>query len=181
MPANISSEKVELARTLGARVHVCPVVPFSDPRHYYQAARRLAEETPGGCWGNQFEGLQNAAAHAATTGPEIWAQAGGRVDALALSAGTGGTIGGLTTYLRGRNPALRVFLIDPPGSSLAGYVETGEVRPGQGTTVTEGIGNGRITANFAAAAGSSPCPPPRRLGRGARGRCPHPPRRQSWR
>jgi cysteine synthase A len=151
MPANIAPEKVETARGFGAEVVVCPVVPFSDPRHFYHTAKRLAEETPGAVWGNQFEGLANMRSHYLGTAPEIWRQSGGRVDGVVCAAGTGGTIAGLSTYLRERNPALRVYLIDPPGSSLAGYVETGRMEPVAGTTITEGIGVGRLTANFASA------------------------------
>lgn len=148
MPPATSSEKVELARSMGARVEVCPAVPFTDPSHYYQRAQAIAKEIPGAVWCNQFEGHANARAHFETTGPEIWAQAGGHVDGLALAAGTGGTIGGLASYLRTRNPALRVFLIDPPGSSLAAYVRTGAVEPSPGNSINEGIGIGRITENF---------------------------------
>lgn len=151
MPSNIANEKVETMRTLGAEAIVCPVVPFSDERHYYHVARKLAESTPGAVWGNQFEGLANMEAHYKGTGPEIWEQAGGRVDAFVAAAGTGGTIAGCSTFLREVNPSLRVFLIDPPGSSLAGYVETGLMGPAPGSTITEGIGIGRLTANFASA------------------------------
>ena len=149
MPANVSAEKVATARALGARVIVCPVVAFDSPLHYYHVAEKLARETPHAVWGNQFEGLANSDAHIATTGPEIWKQTGGHVDALALSAGTGGTIGGISTYMKVQNPAVRVFLVDPPGSSLAGYVKNGVMAPlVQGSTITEGIGIGRLTANF---------------------------------
>ena len=151
MPANVSDEKVATARALGAEVIVCPVVPFTDPRHYYHAAQRIAAER-GAVWGNQFEGLLNARSHAEGTGPEIWAQAGESVDALVVAAGTGGTMGGLSTYLRSVNPGVKVYLADPPGSSLAGYVTTGVMAPAPGNTITEGIGVGRLTANFASAA-----------------------------
>lgn len=151
MPDNTSREKVELMEAFGARAIVCPVLPFSAPEHYYHVAQRLAERTPGAVWGNQFEGRANMAAHYTTTGPEIWQQAGGRVDAIALAAGTGGTIGGLSTFLREMNPRLRVFLIDPPGSCLANYVNTGALTPSTGSTLVEGIGIGRLTSNFKAA------------------------------
>ena len=168
VPANVSQEKIDFARTLGAEVIVCPVVPFSDERHYYHLAKRLAESTPGAVWGNQFEGLTNSGSHAASTGPEIWTQCHGKVDGLALAAGTGGTIGGLSRFLLAKNPRLRVAVIDPPGSSLAAFVESGELRlaahagrapdaskmaPQPGSTITEGIGIGRLTANFASSAG----------------------------
>lgn len=152
MPANTAPEKVSLMETLGAQAIVCPTVPFSDEeQHYYHRAKAIAAATPGAVWGNQFEGKDNMMAHYTGTGPEIWAQSGGKVDAIALAAGTGGTIAGISTYLRERNPALKVFLIDPPGSALASLVRTGELTPSAGPTIVEGIGIGRLTANFAAA------------------------------
>lgn len=108
MPDNCSPEKVDVMRLLGAEAVVCPAVPFSDENHYYHRAARAARETPHAIWGNQFEGLDNMRAHLTGTGPEIWRQTEGRCDAIALAAGTGGTVGGLTTFLKGVNPQLRV-------------------------------------------------------------------------
>ena len=148
MPPATSEEKIALARSMGARVDVCADVPFGDPRHYYARAASLATEL-GGVWLDQFENAACAAAHYETTGPEILAQApGGRIDGLCLAAGTGGTIGGLTGALRDANPALRVFLIDPPGSSLASLVNYGALTATPGSTINEGVGIGRLTANF---------------------------------
>jgi cysteine synthase A len=110
MPASISSEKIELMKTLGAEVITCPAVPFASPEHYYQRALALVQTTPGAVLGNQFEGLNNMRAHYLTTGPEIWAQTGGKVDAVAVAAGTGGTIGGLSTFLKEKNPHIKVRL-----------------------------------------------------------------------
>jgi cysteine synthase A len=153
VPSNTAQSKIDVARTFGADVIVCPMVPFDDPRHYYHVAERLSKEIPGAVWGNQFEGLNNSESHARTTGPEIWHQAGHDIDGLVVAAGTGGTMGGLSRYLRSVNPRLAVWLIDPPGSSLSHYVETGEMLPPPpGSTVTEGIGIGRLTNNFASAA-----------------------------
>lgn len=152
MPANTAPEKVTLMETLGAQAIVCPMVPFTDEeQHYYHRARAIAMSTPGAVWGNQFEGKDNMMAHYTGTGPEIWTQTGGKVDALALAAGTGGTIAGISNFLRERNPALKVFLIDPPGSALASLVRSGQLTPSAGPTIVEGIGIGRLTANFAAA------------------------------
>lgn len=148
MPEIIAHEKINAMRTLGAEVVLCPAVAFSDERHYYHTAGRIAAERKG-LWTNQFENTSNMAAHRDTTGPEIAAQAGTRVDAFVAAAGTGGTIAGVSTYLRSLNPETRIFLIDPPGSSLAGYVESGCMGPAPGSTITEGIGIGRLTANFA--------------------------------
>ena len=152
MPSNVAQSKIDVARAFGAEVIVCPMVPFSDARHYYHVAERLSRELPNAVWGNQFEGLDNSESHFRTTGPEIWRQAGKDVDGLVVAAGTGGTMGGLSRFLRSVNPRLAVWLIDPPGSSLAHYVETGEMAPAAGSTVTEGIGIGRLTANFASSA-----------------------------
>jgi cysteine synthase A len=152
MPSNVAQSKIDVARAIGAEVIVCPMVPFSDARHYYHVAERLSRELPNAVWGNQFEGLDNSESHFRTTGPEIWRQAGKDVDGLVVAAGTGGTMGGLSRFLRSVNPRLAVWLIDPPGSSLAHYVETGEMAPAAGSTVTEGIGIGRLTANFASSA-----------------------------
>ena len=153
MPSNVAQSKVDVARAFGAEVIVCPMVPFSDPRHYYHVAERLSRELPNAVWGNQFEGLDNSEAHFRTTGPEIWQQAGKDVDGLVVAAGTGGTMGGLSRFLRSVNPRLAVWLVDPPGSSLAHYVETGEMAPPPpGSPITEGIGIARLTANFASSA-----------------------------
>ena len=151
MPASISEEKIALARSLGAEVIVCDLVPFDSPHHFYHTAQRLAATRPRAISTNQFEGLANAGSHYTSTGPEIWAQAGGVVDAVAVAAGTGGTIGGLSQYLREVNPGVKVFLIDVPGSGLATYVETGKWVPASGSTINEGVGIGRLTSNFALA------------------------------
>ncbi|KAA0148283.1 hypothetical protein FNF27_04387 [Cafeteria roenbergensis] len=151
MPDSISKDKIALMEAMGARVVLRPAVPFDDPGHYVHTARRIAEATPGGFYGNQFESLENMNAHLFGTGPEIWEQAGGRVDGFVCAAGTGGTIAGVSHAIKERNPSARVYVIDPPGSSLASFVDDGVPAASPGTTVTEGIGIGRITANFAAA------------------------------
>jgi len=151
MPETISTDKMDLMRSLGARVVTRPPVPFSDPRHYVHTARRIAEATPGAVFGDQFESLENMRSHLEGTGPEIWRQAGGRVDGFVCAAGTGGTIAGVSHALKERSPAVRVYVIDPPGSSLAAFVDDGVPFPSDGGTITEGIGIGRVTANFASA------------------------------
>lgn len=151
MPDTISREKIELMRALGARVVTVAPVAFSDPKHYVHTAQRIAQATPGAVYGNQFESLENMRAHLFGTGPEIWRQTGGVVDGFVAAAGTGGTLCGVSHALKERRPAVRVYLIDPPGSSLAAFVEDGELRASPGPTVTEGIGIGRLTSNFAAA------------------------------
>jgi cysteine synthase A len=152
LPPKASREKVDMLLALGAQAIVCADVPFEDPAHYYHAAQALAAATPGAVWANQFESDVNRGAHESGTGPEILRQAGAAgVDALALAAGTGGTLGGLAACLRAANPRLRVFLIDPPGSSLKSFVDAGTLDASAGSTFLEGIGLNRITANFRAA------------------------------
>lgn len=151
-PDNTSPDKIGLIAALGAKIIVCAPAPFESPAHYYQRARAIAASEPGGVWGNQFESTANARSHYEGTGPELWAQSGERVDALALAAGTGGTIAGVSMFLRERNPALKVFLIDPPGSTLLALVRRGIVEASPGSTaIMEGVGIGRKTANFALA------------------------------
>ncbi len=147
MPNNQSPEKIELLRTLGAEVELVPPVPFANPNNYYHVARRRAEEQENAFWANQFENLANSEAHYQTTGPEIWEQTNGELDGIIMSSGTGGTIGGVTAYLKEQNPRIATYLIDPPGSALYSYVTTGEFK-GEGSSITEGIGIMRGTANF---------------------------------
>ena len=151
MPSSVSLEKIEFARTLGADVIVCPPCPFNDPRHYYQKAKQLSEEIPKSIWTNQFENLSNGLAHYSATGPEIWQQSGERIDGLVVSAGTGGTINGLSNYLKEKNSDLKAYVIDPSGSGLKSYVETGEVKASSGSSIAEGVGILRLTKNFATA------------------------------
>eukprot|EP00123_Amoebidium_parasiticum_P007639 comp18249_c0_seq1/m.19223 comp18249_c0_seq1/g.19223 ORF comp18249_c0_seq1/g.19223 comp18249_c0_seq1/m.19223 type:complete len:354 (-) comp18249_c0_seq1:303-1364(-) len=153
MPDNVSTEKIECMKVFGAEVIVCPRVPFSDPTHYYHTAKRLAEEgaKEGSAryfWANQFENIDNFMAHYETTGPEIWQQTGGKVDGFVCASGTGGTMAGISTYLKEQNPSVRVQLIDCPGSGLYNYVSSQCMTASAGDTVTEGIGITRLTANF---------------------------------
>jgi cysteine synthase len=148
MPDNQSPEKAALLRTLGAEVRIVKTVPYSDPNHYQKVAGRLAAELPNAIWGNQFDNTANRDAHFATTGPEIWRQTGGRVDAFVCATGTGGTFGGVSRSLKAANPRVRCVLADPMGSSLYQWVRTGELRSEGTSAVTEGIGIGRVTANL---------------------------------
>ena len=147
MPNNQSQEKIDLLRTLGAEVELTNPAPFSSPDNYYHAARRRAEEIKNAFWANQFENLSNSEAHYHTTAPEIWSQTGGELDGIVMSSGTGGTIGGMTAYLKEQNPQIATYLIDPTGSGLYSYITTGEFKA-EGTSITEGIGINRATANF---------------------------------
>jgi cysteine synthase A len=147
MPSNQSQEKIDLLRTLGAEVELATPAPFSSPDNYYHVARRRAEEIENAFWANQFENMSNSDAHYHTTAPEIWRQTGGELDGIVMSSGTGGTIGGVTAYLKEQNPQISTYLIDPTGSGLYSYITTGEFKA-EGNSITEGIGINRATANF---------------------------------
>jgi cysteine synthase A len=125
MPDNQSPEKASLLRTLGAEVRIVKSVPYSDPNHYQKAAARVAEETPGAVWGNQFDNTANRDTHETTTGPEIWEQTAGTISAFVCATGTGGTLGGVSRYLKSRNAAVKCVLADPMGSALYQWVKTG--------------------------------------------------------
>jgi len=148
MPDNQSPEKYRLLETLGAEVHKVPTVPYSNPNQYQKVAQRLAASLPGAIWANQFDNTVNRQAHFETTGPEIWSQTNGHINAFVTSAGTGGTLAGVAEYLKSRNPAVRCVLADPPGSSLYEFVKNGALKATGSGSITEGIGIARITANF---------------------------------
>ncbi len=147
MPDNQSPEKYEVLRALRAEVRTVKATKFADPNHFYHVARRLGEELPNAVWTDQFENPANAQAHYETTGPEIWQQTGGHLDALVMSSGTGGTIGGTSKFIKEKAPKVRGVLADPPGSGLYSYVRHGEIRS-EGSSITEGIGIMRLTHNF---------------------------------
>jgi cysteine synthase A len=148
MPDNQSPEKYALIEALGAEVRRVKVVPYSDPNHYQKAAGRLAQELPDAIWANQFDNTANRRAHLETTGPEIWEQTEGRIDAFVSASGTGGTLAGVSEYLKSRNPKVRTVLADPPGSSLYEFIRHGALKATGSGSITEGIGIGRITANM---------------------------------
>ena len=128
MPSNQSQEKIDLLRTLGAEVELTTPAPFASPDNYYHVARKRSEEVNNSFWANQFENLSNSDAHYYTTAPEIWNQTGGELDGIIMSSGTGGTIGGVTAYLKEQNPKIATYLIDPTGSGLYSYVTKGEFK-----------------------------------------------------
>jgi cysteine synthase len=148
MPDNQSPEKYALLEALGAEVRKVPVVPYSNPAQYQHQAGRLAQELPNAVWSNQFDNTANRRAHVESTGPEIWAQTGGRVDAFVASSGTGGTLAGTSEFLKAQRASIRTVLADPPGSALYEFVRNGEVKATGKGSITEGIGIARITANF---------------------------------
>jgi cysteine synthase len=147
IPDTQSQEKMDALRVLGAEVRAVPAVPYSDPNNYVKLSGRLADEIENAVWANQFDNLANRQAHYEGTGPEIWAQTNGQIDACVTSTGTGGTYAGVALYLKEQNPNLKTVLADPLGSGLYSYVKTGQIKS-EGSSVTEGIGNSRVTANL---------------------------------
>ncbi|HEY9901366.1 MAG TPA: cysteine synthase A [Candidatus Sericytochromatia bacterium] len=147
IPETQSQEKMDALRTLGAEVRPVPAVPYKDPNNYVKLSGRIAEEMENAIWANQFDNLANRQAHYLTTGPEIWEQTNGKIDAWVTATGTGGTFGGVSMYLKEKNPNIKSVVADPLGSGLYSYVKTGEINP-NGSSITEGIGSTRITANM---------------------------------
>ena len=147
IPDTQSQEKIDALRTLGAEVRTVPSVPYKDPNNYVKLSGRLAQEMENAIWANQFDNLANRRAHYETTGAEIWQQTDGKIDAWVTATGTGGTLAGVSMYLKEKNPALKTVLADPMGSALYSYVKTGEIKS-EGSSITEGIGNSRVTANM---------------------------------
>lgn len=147
IPETQSQEKIDLLRTLGAEVKTVPAVPYRDPNNYVKVSGRLAEETDNAIWANQFDNVANRQAHYDTTGAEIWQQTDGSIDAWVAATGTGGTYAGVAMYLKDQSDQVKCVVADPMGSGLYSYVKTGEINP-SGSSITEGIGNSRITANM---------------------------------
>ena len=147
IPETQSQEKMDALRTLGAEVRPVPAVPYKNPNNYVKLSGRWAKEMDNAIWANQFDNLANRQAHYETTGAEIWQQTDGKVDAWVAATGTGGTFAGVSLFLKDQNPEIKCVLADPLGSGLYSYVKTGEINP-QGDSITEGIGNSRITANM---------------------------------
>ncbi|MFM7608602.1 MAG: cysteine synthase A, partial [Alphaproteobacteria bacterium] len=147
VPETQSREKLDFLRMIGADLRLVPAKPFSDPGNYVHYSRRLAEEL-GAVYANQFDNLANRDVHEATTGPEIWDQTGGQIDAFTCSCGTGGTLAGIARALKARGPKTCIVLADPMGSSLYSWVKTGELKP-EGSSITEGIGQAaRVPGNL---------------------------------
>ncbi|NVD97689.1 cysteine synthase A [Massilia sp. BJB1822] len=148
IPETQSPEKMALLRILSAEVRTVPAVPYADPGNYQKVACRLAAELPNAIWAQQFDNLANRQAHYETTGPEIWRDTDGTVDAFVCATGTGGTLAGVARYLKECRPATQVVLADPDGSALYSYVKTGELAMA-GSSISEGIGSSRVTDNLA--------------------------------
>ena len=152
IPRTQSQEKKDAIRLLGAELVEVDAVPYSNPDNYVRYSGRLAEalnrsEPNGAVWANQFDNVANRQAHAETTGPEIWEQTAGKVDGFICAVGSGGTLAGVAEALRSRRPDVRIGLADPMGASLYNWYANGELRA-EGGSISEGIGQGRITANL---------------------------------
>ncbi len=152
IPETQSQEKKDMLRLAGAGLREVPAVPYKDPNNYVHVSERLAKELdetePNGViWANQWDNLANRRAHYEGTGPEIWRQTDGKVDAFVSAVGTGGTLAGVGIYLKEQNPDITIALADPPGAALYNYYKHGELKA-EGSSITEGIGQGRITSNL---------------------------------
>lgn len=147
MPDNQSKEKMDTLRALGAELVLVAPTKFADPNHFVHTSRRLADEMPGAVWANQFDNIANRKAHIESTAPELWEQLAGRIDGFTCAAGTGGTIAGVGMGLKAFDENVRIALTDPHGAALFNYYAHGELKA-EGSSVAEGIGQGRITANL---------------------------------
>jgi cysteine synthase A len=152
IPETQSQEKKDALRQFGADLREVPAVPYSNPNNYVKVSGRLAEaigkrESAGAIWANQFDNVANRRAHYESTGPEIWEQTGGNVDAFVSAVGTGGTLAGVGMFLKERNREIVIALADPPGAALYNWYKHGELKS-EGSSITEGIGQGRVTKNL---------------------------------
>ena len=150
MPNTQSQGKVDLLRLLGAEVYPVPAVAFENPENYNHQAKRHADRLENAVWTNQFDNVANRRAHMETTGPEIWNQTDGKIDAFTCATGTGGTLAGVTRYLKDVSDGrVKTVLADPPGSVLHSYITSGgQLKERTGSSITEGIGQGRVTDNL---------------------------------
>jgi cysteine synthase A len=152
IPDTQSQEKKDALRLLGAELIEVPAVPYANPNNYVKVSGRIAEELArternGAIWANQFDNVANRLAHVEGTGPEIWSQTKGRVDGFTCAVGTGGTLAGVAMALKEKNPKIRIAAADPLGASIYAWIKTGTLKA-HGTSITEGIGQGRVTANL---------------------------------
>ena len=152
IPETQSQEKKDMLRMQGAELIEVPAVPYSNPNNYVKlsgrVAEKLAREDPrGAIWANQFDNVANRAGHMRTTGPEIWDQTGGRIDGFVCAVGTGGTLAGVGMALKERDPNVKIAIADPLGAALHAWYTRGELKS-EGSSITEGIGQGRVTANL---------------------------------
>jgi cysteine synthase A len=152
IPETQAQEKKDTLRMLGATLVEVPAVAYKNPNNFVKYSARLADalartEPNGAVWANQFDNVANREAHIATTAEEIWSDTGGKVHGFVSAVGSGGTLGGVSIGLKAKDPSIRVALADPPGAALFSYYTTGELKA-EGSSITEGIGQGRITKNL---------------------------------
>ena len=152
IPETQSQEKKDMLKLCGAELIEVPAAPYRDPNNYVKYSGRLADElaqteSDGAIWANQFDNVSNRKGHIETTGPEIWRQTGGNIDGFVCSVGTGGTLAGIGMYLKSKRQKIKIGLADPMGASLYNFFENGELKA-EGSSITEGIGQSRITANL---------------------------------
>jgi cysteine synthase A len=148
MPETQSQEKKDLLLALGADLHLVPALPYSNTGNYNHVAKRLSENTPNSIWANQFDNKANREMHYRTTGPEIWKQSAGTVTAFVSAVGTGGTLAGTSRYLKEQNPSIKVICADPHGAAIWSWFKRGNLHFSAGDSITEGIGQGRVTGNL---------------------------------
>jgi len=146
IPETQSEEKKDMLRLCGAELREVPAVPYKNPDNYVHVSERLAKEM-GAFWANQWDNTANREAHIAGTGPEIWAQTGGRLDGFTCAIGTGGTLAGVAMFLKARNRNIRIAVADPEGAAMYSWFKRGELAS-EGSSITEGIGQGRVTKNI---------------------------------
>jgi cysteine synthase A len=149
IPQTQSQEKKDMLRLCGAELREVPAVPYKDPNNYVHVSERVAKELAA-FWANQWDNTANADGHYSSTGPEIWTQAGGKIDGFTCAIGTGGTLAGISRYLKEKNPQVRIAVADPVGAAMYSWFKRGELKS-EGSSVTEGIGQGRVTKNVAMA------------------------------
>jgi cysteine synthase A len=152
IPETQSEEKKDALRLMGAELIQVPAVPYRDPNNYVRLSGRLAEEMArtqknGAIWANQFDNVANRQAHVETTGPEIWRQTGGKIDGFTCAVGSGGTLAGTAIALKQHNPGVKIAAADPMGAAIYSWIKTGKLES-HGSSITEGIGQGRVTANL---------------------------------
>ena len=148
IPDTQSAEKINLLRAMGAQVRPVPAAPYKDPDNYNHIAERLAGEIDGGFWANQFDNTANRDIHYRTTGPEIYEQTSGKVSAFVASAGTGGTLAGVSLFLKEKNQQVRTVCADPYGAAMWSWIKHGHLDFDDGDSVAEGIGQSRVTRNL---------------------------------
>src|SRR5436189_4004253 len=153
MPETQSQEKKDMLRLCGAELREVPAVPYKDPNNYVHVSERVAKEL-GAFWANQWDNTANADGHYRSTGPEIWSQTGGSVHGFACAIGTGGTLAGVSRFLKEQNKNIRIAVADPVGAAMYSWFKRGELKS-EGSSITEGIGQGRVTRNVAQAVGDA--------------------------